>query len=74
MFVQNSCFYLDKVLGPSCPQNTAAAITKSVPPVLCYFTAVGVGTSIDNQLKYRRIRLVQNIHQIAHNVGKSYRG
>lgn len=46
--------YLDKIFGPSCPQDTSTAISQSVPSILCYFTAVGVGTSIDDQLKYQR--------------------
>ncbi len=62
MFVQNSFFYLDKVFGPSCPQDTATAIPQSVASILSHFTTVGVGTSIDNQLKHQRIFLVQNIH------------
>ena len=54
----NSFFYLDKVFGPSCPQDTATAISQSVPSILSYFTTVGVGTSVDNQLKYQRIYFV----------------
>lgn len=54
-------FYLDQVFGPSCPQDTATAISQSVPSILCYFTAVGVGTSVDNQLKYQRRYLMKNI-------------
>lgn len=61
MFVQNNLFYLDQVFGPSCPQDTATAISQSVPSILCYFTAVGVGTSVDDQLKCQRGYLVKNI-------------
>ena len=58
---KQSVFYLDKVFGPSCPQDTTTAISQSVPSILRYFTTVGVGTGIDNQLKYQRIYLVEDI-------------
>ena len=57
VYVLYSFFYLDKVFGPSCPQDTATAISQSVSSIFCYFTTVCVGTSVDNQLKYYRIRL-----------------
>lgn len=57
VYVLYGLFYLDKVFWPSCAQNTATAISQSVSSIFCYFTTVGVGTSIDNQLKYLRICL-----------------
>lgn len=66
MFVKNSFFYLDKVFGPSCPQDTTTAISQSVPSIFCYFTTVGIGTSIDDQLKCQRIHLIKNVPNQSH--------
>lgn len=43
--------YLYKVFWPSCPQHTATAIAQSVSSIFCYFSTIGVGSSIDDQLK-----------------------
>lgn len=54
-------YYLDQIFGPPCSQHTATAVSKGVSSIFCYFTAVGVGTSVDNQLKYQWRYLSKNI-------------